>query len=99
MASIHRRLFCLVCAFGFAVSTAHAGILRQGKVLLLCHRTANRDLPENTLESLALAARMGCDIIEVDVTRTLDGELVLNHDNFLDPMGDRQDPVPECPRK
>ena len=36
------------------------------------------------LESLALAARMGCDIIEVDVTRTLDGELVLNHDGFLD---------------
>ena len=51
---------------------------------LLCHRTANQDLPENTLESLALAARMGCDIIEVDVTRTLDGKLVLNHDNFLD---------------
>jgi glycerophosphoryl diester phosphodiesterase len=53
-------------------------------VQLLCHRTANRDLPENTLDALALAARMGCNIIEVDVTRTLDGELVLNHDNFLD---------------
>jgi glycerophosphoryl diester phosphodiesterase len=48
---------------------AHGGVLRVDKVLLLCHRTANRDLPENTLESLALAARMGCDIVEVDVRR------------------------------
>jgi len=67
---------------------AHGGILRANKVLLLCHRTANRDLPENTLESLALAAHMGCDIVEVDVRRTLDGELVLNHDGFLDRFTD-----------
>jgi glycerophosphoryl diester phosphodiesterase len=84
MAIIIRRLVCPILAFLFAASTAQAGILRQGKTLLLCHRTANRDLPENTLESLALAARMGCDVVEVDVTRTLDGQLVLNHDNFLD---------------
>jgi len=67
---------------------AQAGILRANKVLLLCHRTANRHLPENTLESLALAARMGCDIVEVDVRRTADGELVLNHDGFLDRFTD-----------
>ncbi len=67
---------------------AHGGILRANKVLLLCHRTANRDLPENTLESLALAARMGCNIVEVDVRRTADGELVLNHDGFLDRFTD-----------
>jgi glycerophosphoryl diester phosphodiesterase/HEAT repeat protein len=84
MTMMNRRLLCLTIAFAYALSTAHAGILRQGRTLLLCHRTANRDLPENTLESLALAARMGCDVIEVDVTRTLDGQLVLNHDNFLD---------------
>lgn len=84
MTSILPRQICLALVFGLAASMAPAGILRQGRPLLLCHRTANRDLPENTLESLALAARMGCDIVEVDVTRTLDGELVLNHDNFLD---------------
>lgn len=84
MTMANRRLLCLTFGLIYAVSTAHAGILRQGRTLLLCHRTANRDMPENTLESLALAARMGCDIIEVDVTRTLDGQLVLNHDNFLD---------------
>jgi glycerophosphoryl diester phosphodiesterase/HEAT repeat protein len=80
--NLRRKLF--LCTLLLMASIANAGILRKDTVQLLCHRTANRDLPENTLESLALAAHMGCDIVEVDVTRTLDGELVLNHDNFLD---------------
>src|ERR1700759_2448887 len=63
---------------------AHAGILQRGKVQLICHRTANRDLPENTLEALALAARMGCNIVEIDIRKTADGQLVLNHDDFLE---------------
>src|ERR1039458_9940252 len=79
-----RRWVCLSFFLCCGILPVHGGILRQSQVQLLCHRTANRDLPENTLDALALAARMGCNIIEVDVTRTLDGELVLNHDNFLD---------------
>ena len=71
-----------------SVPCAQGGILRANKILLLCHRTANRDLPENTLESLALAARMGCDIVEVDVRSTADGVLVLNHDGLLDRFTD-----------
>ena len=84
MTYMNLRGKCFLSALLLAAPLAHAGILRKGTVQLLCHRTANRDLPENSLQSLALAARMGCDIIEVDVTRTLDGELVLNHDGFLD---------------
>jgi hypothetical protein len=84
MTYMNLRWKCFLIALLLAAPLAHAGILRKETVQLLCHRTANQDLPENTLESLALAARMGCDIIEVDVTRTLDGELVLNHDGFLD---------------
>jgi glycerophosphoryl diester phosphodiesterase len=57
-------------------------------VILICHRTANEDMPENTLESLALAARMGCNVVEVDVRRTLDGVLVLNHDGYLERLTD-----------
>jgi glycerophosphoryl diester phosphodiesterase/HEAT repeat protein len=67
-----------------ALLQAHGGILERSKVQLICHRTANRDMPENTLESLALAARMGCNIVEIDVRKTLDGQLVLNHDDFLE---------------
>ena len=70
--------------FLFVASAARARILERGKVQLICHRTANRDFPENTLESLALAARMGCNIVEMDIRRTLDGQLVLNHDDMLE---------------
>jgi Glycerophosphoryl diester phosphodiesterase family/HEAT repeats len=74
-------LFLLLAS---AVSSSHAGVLQRGKVQMFCHRTANSDMPENTLESLALAARMGCNLVELDIRRTLDGQLVLNHDGLLD---------------
>jgi glycerophosphoryl diester phosphodiesterase len=78
------RKLSLLLLMLFAVLPAHAGILERGKVQLICHRTANRDMPENTLESLALAGRMGCNIVEIDIRKTLDGQLVLNHDDFLE---------------
>ncbi|WP_047488737.1 glycerophosphodiester phosphodiesterase family protein [Terriglobus sp. TAA 43] len=55
---------------------------------LYCHRTANKDVPENTLESLEMAALSGCDVIEVDVRRTMDGVLILNHDGFTERLTD-----------
>lgn len=79
-----KKPFLLFVLLLLAVSFGHAGILQRGKVQLICHRTANRDMPENTLESLALAARMGCNIVELDIRRTLDGQLVLNHDDMLE---------------
>ena len=78
-----KDLFILIVA-GLLVPVAKAGILQRGKVQLICHRTANRDMPENTLDALALAARMGCNVVEVDIRRTADGQLVLNHDGMLE---------------
>jgi glycerophosphoryl diester phosphodiesterase len=66
----------------------HAAELPPGRVQLLCHRTANKDVPENTLESLEQAALLGCDVVEIDVRRTLDGKLVLNHDGILERLTD-----------
>jgi glycerophosphoryl diester phosphodiesterase len=74
--------------FFVATMPALAGPMQRGKVQLFCHRTANRDTPENTLESLALAARMGCNLVEIDIRMTLDGELVLNHDGMLERLTD-----------
>jgi glycerophosphoryl diester phosphodiesterase len=76
-------LIAILCADGI-----HAAGLRAGHVELLCHRTANEDVPENTLESLEQAALLGCDVVEVDVRKTLDGVLVLNHDGFLERLTD-----------
>jgi glycerophosphoryl diester phosphodiesterase len=79
-----KKPILLIFLLASAVSSVHAGILQRGKVQLICHRTANRDMPENTLEALAYAARMGCNVVELDIRRTLDGHLVLNHDGYLE---------------
>lgn len=78
-------LFLLAAA---AATAMQATALQPGKVKLLCHRTANQDVPENTLESLEQAAILGCDAVEIDLRRTLDGEIVLNHDGILERLTD-----------
>jgi len=70
------------------VSTAPGYAMQAGRVELLCHRTANKDVPENTLESLEQAALLGCDVVELDLRRTLDGKIILNHDGFLERLTD-----------
>jgi glycerophosphoryl diester phosphodiesterase/HEAT repeat protein len=76
-------LFALLIA-----QVAHAGQLLPGGVQLLCHRTANEDVPENTLESLDQAALLGCNVVEIDLRRTADGRIVLNHDGILERLSD-----------
>lgn len=71
-----------------AASSAHAAALQPGGVQLLCHRTANEDVPENALESLEQAALLGCNVVEIDLRRTLDGKIVLNHDGILERLTD-----------
>jgi hypothetical protein len=65
-----------------------AGALQPVRPELLCHRTANEDVPENTLESLEQAALLGCNVVEIDLRRTLDGKIVLNHDGVLERLTD-----------
>jgi glycerophosphoryl diester phosphodiesterase len=72
----------------FAATIAQAQGLQAGQVQLLCHRTANQDVPENTLESLEQAALLGCNVVEIDLRKTLDGKIVLNHDGILERLTD-----------
>jgi glycerophosphoryl diester phosphodiesterase/HEAT repeat protein len=65
-----------------------ASALQPGGVQLLCHRTANEDVPENTLDSFEEATLLGCNLVELDIRKTLDGELVLNHDGLLERLTD-----------
>lgn len=48
--------------------------------LVLAHRGARRQAPENTLEAFAAARALGADGVELDVRRTTDGGLVVHHD-------------------
>jgi glycerophosphoryl diester phosphodiesterase len=82
-----RRYALLLASFTLVLS-ASSQTQPARHVELLCHRTANKDVPENTLESLEQAALLGCDVVEIDVRRTLDGVLVLNHDGFTERLTD-----------
>ncbi len=56
----------------------------MGKVKVIAHRGASADAPENTLAAVTLAVSRGADLVEIDVRRTLDGELVVIHDPTLE---------------
>lgn len=49
--------------------------------LIIGHRGASRDAPENTLESFHLAWEQGADGIEADFRLTADGRIVCMHDD------------------
>ncbi|MFN2543497.1 MAG: glycerophosphodiester phosphodiesterase [Actinomycetota bacterium] len=48
--------------------------------LVVAHRGASSELPENTLEAFEGAIRAGADVIETDVRLTSDGQAVVLHD-------------------
>jgi len=49
-------------------------------MLVLAHRGANRQAPENTVAAMARAVELGADGVELDVHRTADGHLMVRHD-------------------
>jgi glycerophosphoryl diester phosphodiesterase len=51
--------------------------------LVVAHRGASADAPENTLSAVRAALVRDSDLIEVDVQRSKDGALVLMHDTTL----------------
>jgi glycerophosphoryl diester phosphodiesterase len=48
--------------------------------LVVAHRGAWRPAPQNSLEAFEGAVQLGCDAIELDVRRTVDGRVVVVHD-------------------
>jgi glycerophosphoryl diester phosphodiesterase len=49
-------------------------------VLVIAHRGASAELPENTLPAFERAIQQGADFIELDVHADRDGRLVVTHD-------------------
>ncbi len=49
--------------------------------LVIAHRGASGYAPENTMPAFELAVRQGADMLELDVLRSADGELVVFHDD------------------
>lgn len=55
-----------------------------GRVLVIAHRGGAGLWPENTLYAFERAAALGVDVIEMDVRATVDGELVVLHDERVE---------------
>ena len=55
----------------------------NNSVIVAAHRGDWRNFPENSLEAIDNAIKMGVDIVELDVQRTKDGQLILMHDQTL----------------
>ena len=57
---------------------------KSSYVLVMAHRADWRNQPENSIPAIESAIKMGADIVEIDVQRTLDGRLVVCHDPTID---------------
>ena len=56
----------------------------MSRILTIAHRGASAHAPENTLAAIRNALARDADLVELDVQRTKDGELVVLHDTTLD---------------
>lgn len=54
------------------------------KVFVVSHRADWRNAPENSLQAIQNCIDMGVDMVEIDLKKTKDGELILCHDKTLD---------------
>lgn len=80
-----RNIVLFVCLLAAIVSSAQDRVSQIRKKLLSCdektvmvasHRGDWRNFPENSLEAIESAIKMGVDIVEIDLQRTKDGELI-----------------------
>ena len=56
--------------------------------LVMAHRGGMGLWPENTLYAFERAAKIGVDVMEIDVRQTKDGEIVVIHDEIVDRVSD-----------
>ncbi len=71
----------------------------KGRAEIIAHGGGLGVRPANTLSALDEAARMGADVLEVDVQQTADGVLILLHDATLDRTTDMTGAVADMPYK
>ncbi len=78
---MYKTLFLIVLvASSIQIKTCFA----QNKVLVTAHRGDWRNEPENSLKAFQSAAAMGADLVELDLKKTKDGEIVIMHDATID---------------
>lgn len=68
-------------------------LLGAGPPLVIAHRGNRAHAPENTLEAMQQAVRLGVDALECDVRVTEDGQLVVLHDPTVDRTTNARGPI------
>ena len=58
--------------------------LEDSRPLIVAHRGASGYAPENTLAAFGASKKLGADFIELDVTLSLDDEVIVIHDDTVD---------------
>ncbi len=66
-----------------------------GTPMIIAHRGASRDAPENTLAAVRLAWEQDADAVEVDVRLSADGHIVVIHDENTHRTTGKRKPVHE----
>lgn len=70
-------------------------IRENAPVLVFAHRGGGGLIPENTLEAFVYSAKMGADVLELDIHGTADGALVVLHDSSVDRTTDGRGKISE----
>ena len=84
-----RPILVITALFLIATSCGHTGDAYRAEpearrqVQIIAHRGAPTFAPENTLPAIRKAVEIGVHMIEIDVHQTLDGHIVLIHDENI----------------
>ena len=88
-----KKIFLLFLFFAFGASASAESraerLIKELRdpsseyIFVAAHRGDWRNYPENSLQGIESAIKMGVDIVEVDVHRTADGHLVVCHDKSI----------------
>ena len=92
-----KKVLILICGFylflyilGFIIpqKITHPVLERLSKPVTIAHQGGNKVYPDESLLAFTNAINMGIQVIELDIHRTKDGVIVINHDPTIDRLTD-----------
>lgn len=92
LGAVLTALVATIALAGLSTSPAHAA---RDTVDVIAHRGSSGAAPENTLAAIRLAIAHRSDVVENDIQRTRDGELVIMHDTTLTRTTDVEQVFPD----
>ncbi len=85
----------LLLGLSLEVLTGNNPEIEQENILVVAHRGLHKDHPENSMKSIQACIDNKIDIVEIDVRKSKDGELILIHDEVIDLVTDSTGRVDE----